>query len=376
MAQLNSYAIVLWRKIDSNVIPFLQRINQISDSHDIAYFQDEPGNSFTSVPYSLNIKIFPTALAIFLFALSRLYSNKAANDKFLFVFGFHWPHYLVTAYIGKYLLGYTTILVADTTSTGHIRKLLAVLLGTCVINPAFDHALAASISTADYFLKVGISRAKIKVGYMDVNTGTTDSLKLNQSLSTGHLHVRPLIMNASSPRFLYVGRLSKEKNVDLLLSAWLRLMNKGLVDRRQLIIAGEGPLKERLDLSICDYRGYLTPSDLINCYKEADCLILPSSFEPFGAVVAEAASCGLFLILSPQVNARYHFLVPNANGVLICTPITEDTIAASMEDCLAMSPYSIRERGVVSLTQYAVYHEHTVQNINSIFTGIRPLGIG
>jgi glycosyltransferase involved in cell wall biosynthesis len=198
-------------------------------------------------------------------------------------------------------------------------------------------------------------------------TGTARSIYSRSNHSETIAYHNPNTSSAASLKFLYVGRLSKEKNIDLVLNAWRRLFIKGLVDSSQLIIAGDGPFSAQLDLSICDYRGYLTPSELISCYKEADCLLLPSSFEPFGAVVAEAAAFGLFLILSHQVNAKNHFLVPNINGLLVATPITAVNIAAAIQECLAKTPFSIRRAGLLSVNYYAAYNEQCLNNVIAIF---------
>jgi len=94
---------------------------------------------------------------------------------------------------------------------------------------------------------------------------------------------------------LAVGRLSHEKGMDLLISAFSRIP-----DRRgfSLRIAGEGSERARLEAQIRDLGlgGEVEllgrRNDVYELYEEAAFLVLPSRFEGFGMVLVEAMAFG------------------------------------------------------------------------------------
>jgi glycosyltransferase involved in cell wall biosynthesis len=91
---------------------------------------------------------------------------------------------------------------------------------------------------------------------------------------------------------LYLGRLSREKGVDLLLQAWSLVRAHG----RKLQICGTGPEEEALrhlarsqGLTNVVFRGFMTGEDLEEVWRQTAFLVVPSIVpETFGMVVLEA----------------------------------------------------------------------------------------
>jgi glycosyltransferase involved in cell wall biosynthesis len=97
--------------------------------------------------------------------------------------------------------------------------------------------------------------------------------------------------------FIYVGRLIKRKNIDLIISAISRLKD----DRIGLVIAGNGEEFSSLKvLARGDRRviftGPVIPGRLPLYYAMADVIVLPASSEPWGLVINEAMASGLAVI--------------------------------------------------------------------------------
>ena len=93
---------------------------------------------------------------------------------------------------------------------------------------------------------------------------------------------------------LYVGRLSPEKDLDVLRDS-MHMLNESYKDRIALIVTGEGPMKEELEKTMPDnviFTGYKRGSELAEIYASADIFSFPSSFETFGNVVLEAFASG------------------------------------------------------------------------------------
>ena len=95
----------------------------------------------------------------------------------------------------------------------------------------------------------------------------------------------PLVRGLGRPLFLYVGRVSVEKNVD----AFLRLDLPG-----SKIVAGVGPALDLLSRRFPDVRfvGVLDREQLAQLYSSADAFVFPSLTDTFGLVMLEALACG------------------------------------------------------------------------------------
>lgn len=63
------------------------------------------------------------------------------------------------------------------------------------------------------------------------------------------------------------------------------------------------------------FTGQLSGAELYAWYALADVFVLPSSFEPFGAVVNEALVAGCFVIVSDNVGANS--LINEDNGLIV-----------------------------------------------------------
>jgi glycosyltransferase involved in cell wall biosynthesis len=94
---------------------------------------------------------------------------------------------------------------------------------------------------------------------------------------------------------LYVGRLSPEKNLDLVVSAFRELRLSQPLRDVQLVFVGDGPDRARLEKLAPDVRfaGMQTGDALAAHYASADVFCFASQVETFGNVVLEAMASGL-----------------------------------------------------------------------------------
>lgn len=121
-------------------------------------------------------------------------------------------------------------------------------------------------------------------------------------------------------RLLYVGRLSQEKRVDLLLSAFAQIADER--PNWDVLIVGDGPLRARLESQVPEalrprvtWAGAITtPQDLAPMYHLGHIFVLPSDYEPWGIVVNEATAAGLPLVCSEAVGAGGDLLQDGRNG--------------------------------------------------------------
>ena len=102
-------------------------------------------------------------------------------------------------------------------------------------------------------------------------------------------------------RYIFIGRLIKKKNIELLISVFNDLPHL------KLTIVGEGPLLKKICLttnSNIKILGSINNSDLPNILTQHDLLLLPRYIEPWGLVAEEALYYGLPAIISEPCGVR------------------------------------------------------------------------
>ena len=128
---------------------------------------------------------------------------------------------------------------------------------------------------------------------------------------------RRLGVAEGSALVLYVGRLAREKNLDVLVDAWRRSREE-LGPRATFLFAGEGPLGPRLAkvMPWAIQVGFLDVEQLAALYASADLCVLPSTTETFGLVAVEAMASGLPVIAANAGGFR-ETVVTWGNGYLV-----------------------------------------------------------
>jgi alpha-1,6-mannosyltransferase len=151
------------------------------------------------------------------------------------------------------------------------------------------------------------------------NWGLTNTVTLNLGVDTKAFSPVPrdaaLRDKLDLPRdkkiLLYVGRLSPEKNIEMLLAAFETLHARH-PHTYHLVIVGDGPLRRVLPAArhrtgALTWRSYIQDNAaLARYYHAADLFIHPGVCETFGLVVLEAQACGL-----PCVGVRGSFMDAN-----------------------------------------------------------------
>jgi glycosyltransferase involved in cell wall biosynthesis len=123
---------------------------------------------------------------------------------------------------------------------------------------------------------------------------------------------------ADGLKLLYVGRITKEKNLHILSRAY-----KVLYQQRkdiQLIIVGDGPyaaeMQEELRGTSCFFTGYLNGDNLATVYASCDIFIYPSTSDSFGQVVLEAQASVLPVIVT-DLGAPQEKIIAGKTGLAI-----------------------------------------------------------
>jgi glycosyltransferase involved in cell wall biosynthesis len=139
----------------------------------------------------------------------------------------------------------------------------------------------------------------------------------------GIFNVRPqpqFIIVKEVSKFIYVGRLSPEKNLRYLIETLNEL------PYLSLSIIGYGP-QESFLRSIAGpniiFYGAVPNAELYKVYQSNDVFILPSISEPWGMVVEEAINNGLPVIVSDRVGCGSEIINEN-NGIIYNSSVHDD----------------------------------------------------
>jgi glycosyltransferase involved in cell wall biosynthesis len=160
------------------------------------------------------------------------------------------------------------------------------------------HILAPSSATRDTMI-----RGKIDPGKISLWTRGVDTNCFTPTLRSAGLRTK-WDVSEERPALLYVGRVSKEKGLDLLPALSERLKRAQL--RHRLIIVGDGPMREALR-DHCPgavFTGKLPHADVAVAMASADLFVFPSRTDTAGNVVLEAQASGLPVLVTDEGGPR------------------------------------------------------------------------
>ncbi|EDY81436.1 glycosyl transferase, group 1 family protein [Verrucomicrobiia bacterium DG1235] len=153
---------------------------------------------------------------------------------------------------------------------------------------------------------------------------------------------------------IYVGRIAKEKNIDLVMRAYRSLRERNPADR--LVLVGDGPELERLKRKYPDvyYAGMQKGEDLARHYASGDLFLFASETETFGNVVTEAMASGLAVCTFDYAAGR-QYIESGVNGQLARFGDGEDFIKQVL---------SLEELGDEELTRIRKAARETAEGIS------------
>jgi phosphatidylinositol alpha-mannosyltransferase len=140
---------------------------------------------------------------------------------------------------------------------------------------------------------------------------------------------------AAAKTILYIGRLERRKGVQYLLKAYKQLAQDNLDVK--LIIAGDGPERERLELLAEDLRlpnvnflGFVSEELKLELLAEADLFCSPAIFgESFGIVLLEAMATGTVCVVGN--NSGYVDVLQELGAISIVNPRDTEEFARRLD---------------------------------------------
>lgn len=177
--------------------------------------------------------------------------------------------------------------------------------------------LCTSGPMVDKAREVGIRNVKLWPKAVDTET-------YHPSRATTDMRHRLTGGNPDAPLLTYIGRVSKEKDLERLNNV-MRLVRAECGDAR-LAIVGDGPfldeLKDTFDTSYTVFTGYLSGEELAAAFATGDVFLFPSATETLGLVALESFASGV-----PVIGTRaggIPFVIEEGVTGLLIDPDAED----------------------------------------------------
>jgi 1,2-diacylglycerol 3-alpha-glucosyltransferase len=160
--------------------------------------------------------------------------------------------------------------------------------------------------------------------------------------------------------FLYVGRLSPEKNIAGLIEAYAEYRHGG--GSQALVLVGDGPQRAELEAMATQtgfaadirFEGLQGTADLPRYYGFATCFVLPSTREPWGLVANEAMASGLPVVISRRCGCAEDLVVEGKNGLLF-DPEEAGALSVSLSVMGSLGRARLAEMGAASAEIIAGY---------------------
>jgi glycosyltransferase involved in cell wall biosynthesis len=189
---------------------------------------------------------------------------------------------------------------------GTFKQLIAKLISPIITKVFFSHAQVSGPRQYEYAKRLGFNDKAILQNLLSCDT---------EIFRKGYLALENKRKEYPNT-YLYVGRFSPEKGIDLLAAAFekYRTYYNG---KWNLVCIGNGPLLDTLNgRSGIVVRGFTTQAELLKAMMDAGVFVLASIRDLSPLVVHEAACAGMPMILSSNVGNIPLFMIHNYNGLV------------------------------------------------------------
>lgn len=261
----------------------------------------------------------------------------------------------------------TTAQVSSTVDAEHIDAILAeekfdilhfhepwnpllsrqLLQRSTSVNIATFHAKVSEAMSTRALLRIVSPYLKSVMQYLDVLTAVSNAgaeyvasisdlpiTIIPNGINLHEYHFKPHVDPADEPTVLFVGRLERRKGVRYLLQAFQILQQDN--PNVRLIIAGDGPDRERLELLADDLKlrnvsflGFISEELKQQLLTEADVFCSPALYgESFGIVLLEAMATGTVAVAGN--NPGYADLMQGVGALSVINPHDTDEFARQL----------------------------------------------
>jgi glycosyltransferase involved in cell wall biosynthesis len=195
--------------------------------------------------------------------MAGLYYAKSMNYPLMASYHTHLPQYLQ-----HYGLGFLEGLMWELVKNTHNQAALNLCTSTAMIEELRSH---------------GVER-------LDLWQRGVDTVQFHPKFKSAEMRSRLTQGHPEDTLFLYVGRLSAEKEIQQILPVLNAIPNS------RLALVGNGPYRQELEKIFAgtntNFVGYLHGDDLASAFASSDAFLFPSRTETLGLVLLEAMAAG------------------------------------------------------------------------------------
>ncbi|MFP1133207.1 glycosyltransferase [Asticcacaulis sp. W401b] len=315
---------IMWSKYKAVVFSELNNLcSKLGHSLNVFQFGETEGNrvnlsgidkSYHEYEYKLLFKGSLDKIPVWkrIFVAARWTALSKANV--IVLAGYDKPEYWVQLLILKFKSSKIGVF-CDSTAFDNPQTRIKSMFKSAFLRSC-DRVFCYGIRAKEYVMSFGVREEKISFRCQSAALPKDYDRSL---ITDKRVQSRKLLSN--SPRLLYVGRLSPEKSLDVLIESWSRYIENS--PNATLRIVGSGPQEEflkvltkRLNLGASvNFLGPKSGDDLYKEYLDASALILPSYSEPWGLVVNEAFSFGCPAIVSNRCGCVPELVIEDITGI-------------------------------------------------------------
>ena len=221
-----------------------------------------------------------------------------------------------------------------------------------------SHAMTAAVAAMLAFHRISGTWSESVDGYVALSEFARQKF-IDAGLPGDRIHVKPNFVQSDPGKkqspgsyALFVGRLSAEKGVQTLLSAWGKMRNS-----YPLVVIGDGPLRKSFEAEVAEqnisavtFRGWLPREQTLEAIKRSAFLVAPSLwYEGFPMTIAESFACGTPVLCS-RLGGMQEIVADGRTG-LHFEPNNPEDLCAKVAELLAQ-PKKIAAMGIAARREY------------------------
>lgn len=247
-----------------------------------------------------------------------------------------------------------TVSLQDTLYSFGIKHILKKIFTNHIYKKYFKKIWATGTLHSAFALSMGYKFDNIREGFY-----VADEKYFNSKININY--------DVESLKFLFIGRLEKEKNIEIFAST-LDQINSEFKTNHRFKIIGKGKLQKKINNYKCvDILGFKNIDEMINIASECHVFCLPSTYEPWGVVLHEMALLGMPILVSENCGSAFDLVQNNINGFKF-KPKEKKSIKKAILKFMNLSKEKKKQFGESSISIASkINHDYWCNTLISLF---------
>ncbi len=232
-----------------------------------------------------------------------------------------------------------------------------------------DAVIAPTKKVLDSLIKYGVTK---EIDIIPTGINTELFKKSNYKLEDTIQLKKEIGLNIDDPIMLYLGRIAKEKSIDVLINAMPELLKR--IPNLKLVIVGDGPVKKDLEnltesLNLTEniiFTGAKPWAEIGKYYQLGDIFVSASTSETQGLTFAEAMAGGL-PVIARKDECLENIIIHGKTGLLFEKPEElPDMVESIIKNKDTLKSYS--EASIKAMEELSV--ENFALKVDELYTSV------